>query len=61
MSAIVPQDEYFVAIVEAASEALVREAYARAGPRFERLSVAISVGPEREAGHQARTKLASSR
>jgi hypothetical protein len=44
-STIVPRDEYFVAVVVAASEDLVREAYARAGIAFERISTAFSLGP----------------
>jgi hypothetical protein len=35
---IVPRDESFLLVVEAASEDLVREAYARAGVRFDRIS-----------------------
>lgn len=38
---IVPGDEAFLSLFEAGSEAAVREAYARAGVAFERISVAI--------------------
>jgi hypothetical protein len=41
-SAVVPLDEFFLCIFEAASEELVREAYARAGIAFERISLADS-------------------
>jgi hypothetical protein len=44
-STIVPDDEYYLSTIEATSDALVREAYARAGVVFERISVAISVSP----------------
>jgi len=40
-STIVPRDESLLCILEAASEELVREAYARAGIPFERISTAI--------------------
>jgi hypothetical protein len=43
-STIVPNDEYYLSTIEASSESLVRDAYARAGVPFERISVAISVG-----------------
>jgi Nickel responsive protein SCO4226-like len=43
-STIVPADESLLCVLEAASEELVREVYARAGLPFERLSVAL---PER--------------
>ena len=42
-STIVPKDESCLFFVEAASEGLVREAYARAGVHFERISTAIPV------------------
>lgn len=42
-STIVPEDEYYLSVIEAASEALVREAHARAGVPFERISLAITV------------------
>ncbi len=42
-STIVPQDESCLFLVSATSERLVREAYARAGVHFERISAAISV------------------
>ena len=41
-STIVPVDESFLCVFDAASEELVREAYARAGVPFERISTAIS-------------------
>ena len=41
-STVVPVDEFFMCLFEAASEALVREAYARAGIAFERISPADS-------------------
>lgn len=41
-STIVPSDESFLCTVEAASENLVREAYARAAIPFERISSVIS-------------------
>jgi hypothetical protein len=42
-SAIVPEDESCLVFIEAASESLVREAYARASVHFERISTAIPV------------------
>ena len=53
-STIVPADESFLCVVEAASEQLVREAYARAGTPFERITVAVS--DEGLAGSPASTK-----
>jgi hypothetical protein len=41
-STIVPGDEFFLCIVEASSEQLVREACARAGVPFERVSAAVT-------------------
>jgi hypothetical protein len=41
-STIVPADESLLCVLEAASEELVREAYARAGLPFERLSIVLS-------------------
>jgi hypothetical protein len=41
-STIVPADEALLCILEAGSEELLRELYARAGVPFERLSVAIA-------------------
>ncbi len=41
-STIVPDDESLFCVFEAASEELVREAYARTGIPFERISTAIS-------------------
>jgi hypothetical protein len=41
---IVPRDESFLLVVEAASEGLVREAYARAGVRFDRISTTLERG-----------------
>ena len=41
-STVVPGDEFFLCVFEAASEELVRAAYARAGIAFERISPADS-------------------
>jgi hypothetical protein len=41
-STIVPADESFLCVIDAASEQLVRDAYARAGVAFERISPALS-------------------
>ena len=41
-STIVPRDEAFLCIVEASSEHLVGEAYARAGVTIDRISAAIT-------------------
>jgi hypothetical protein len=41
-STIVPADESLLCVLEAGSEELVREVYARSGVPFERLSVAIA-------------------
>jgi hypothetical protein len=57
-STVVPADESLLCVLEAASEALVREAYARAGLTFERLSIVLSEGGERVAA--ARTERSSS-
>jgi hypothetical protein len=43
-STIVPRDESLLCVLEAESEELVREAYARAGIPFERISTAIDQG-----------------
>ena len=43
-AAIVPADESMLCVLEAADEELVREAYARAGVPFERLSAVIPEG-----------------
>ena len=40
-STVVPHDEYFLSILNAASEQLVREAFARADIPFERISIAL--------------------
>jgi hypothetical protein len=40
-STIVPDDESFLCVIEAASEELAREAYTRAGIPFERISPAL--------------------
>ena len=40
-STIVPADESFLCVIEAASEELAREAYTRAGIPFERISPAL--------------------
>ncbi len=42
-STIVPGDEYFQCVLQAASEQLARDAFTRAGVAFERISTAISV------------------
>lgn len=42
-STVVPEDDYFQSVLEATSERLVREAHARAGTSFERISVAIPI------------------
>lgn len=49
-STIVPADESFFCVLEASSDAVVREAYAYAGIPFERISVAL---PEEEERRQA--------
>ncbi len=41
-STIVPRDESFLCVIEAASEQLIREAYAREGIPFERISAALT-------------------
>jgi hypothetical protein len=41
-STIVPGDEAFLSVVEAASELLVRRAFERAGVAFERISPAVT-------------------
>ena len=46
-STIVPADESILSIVEAGSEKLVREAYARAQAPIERISTAIDIGGRR--------------
>jgi hypothetical protein len=46
-STIVPNDEAVLCVIEAASEELVGEAYARAGLSFDRISAAISPDDER--------------
>ena len=45
-STIVPRDESFLCVIEAASEGVVVEAYARANVPFERISAAIAVESE---------------
>lgn len=45
-STIVPADESLLCVLEASCDELVREAFTRAGVRFERLSTAISVEVE---------------
>jgi hypothetical protein len=56
-AAIVPADESLLCVLEAASEELVRETYARAGIPFERVSTVIPDGDwtthrERRTGRQ---------
>ena len=46
-STIVPTDESLLCVLEASSEAAVREAYAHAGLPFERISVALPEEDER--------------
>ena len=43
---IVPADEWLICVLEAASEALVREAYARAELPFERITAVIPATKE---------------
>jgi hypothetical protein len=50
-STVVPEDDYFQSVLEAASERLVREAHERAGASVERMSVAISI--DDPSGHDA--------
>jgi hypothetical protein len=45
-STIVPTDESFLSVFEAGSEGVVREAYARAGVPFERITRALSAEVE---------------
>lgn len=45
---IVPSDESFFCLIEAASEDVVSDAYGRAEMRFERISAAICLQGERE-------------
>ena len=42
------ESTYFLSVVEAASEQLVREAFLRAGIPFERISTAISVDKQEQ-------------
>jgi hypothetical protein len=44
-STVVPRDDWFLTILEATSESLVREACERAGVAIGRISTAIPVGP----------------
>jgi len=41
---IVPGDEGFLSVLEASTEDTVRDAYARAGVSFERISIAVTDG-----------------
>ena len=50
-AAIVPADETLLCVLEAATEELVRETYARAGIPFERLSAVIPEGADGWAAH----------
>src|SRR5690242_13192917 len=45
-STLVPSDESFYSVIEAASEEDVRGAYARAGVPFERMSAALLMEPK---------------
>ena len=47
LSTILPNDEAFLCLIEAASEELIGDAYARAGLSFDRISAAISPDDER--------------
>jgi hypothetical protein len=47
---IVPEDESFLCVLEACSIELVRQAYARAGISFERISAALVDEPARSVG-----------
>jgi hypothetical protein len=51
-STIVPADESLLCVLEASSDAVVREAYVRAGIPFERISVAL---PEEDGRHKTMT------
>jgi len=51
-STIVPGDESLLCVLEASSDAVVREAYALAGIPFERISVAL---PEEDGRHNTMT------
>ena len=51
-STIVPSDESFYCVIEAATEQGVRSAYALAGVPFERMSAAILVEPRRRASKE---------
>jgi hypothetical protein len=42
-SVVVPEDDYFQSVLAATSERLVRQAHARAGISFERISIAIPI------------------
>ena len=53
-AAIVPADETLLCVLEAATEELVRETYARAGIPFERLSAVIPEGANGWAAHDTR-------
>lgn len=53
-STIVPADESLLCVLEAGSEALVRETYARAGIPFERLSAVIPDGGDETQGRESR-------
>jgi hypothetical protein len=43
-STVVPEDDYFQSVLEAASKRLVREAHTRASVSLERISVAVPIG-----------------
>jgi hypothetical protein len=53
---IVPRDESFLLVLEAASEELVREAYARASVRLDRISTTVEDEASVVAGNQAEPK-----
>ena len=45
-STVVPGDEAFLSLIEAGSEATIREVHARADVPFERISAAIAAEPD---------------
>ncbi|HEV2774212.1 MAG TPA: hypothetical protein VGV90_01340 [Solirubrobacteraceae bacterium] len=54
-STIVPGDEYVLCVVQATSERLVRDAFARAGIALQRISAAISTHEAPADGHHLRS------
>ena len=53
---VVPADEAFLAVIEAASEDVVREAYLRAGTAFDRITLAVPEGPDEDGSAKATPK-----